>query len=92
MSPLDAFWHLGNFVGPALFLGAFCASVAWLLWRAEVRAVGWWRAAAWGAVPALVACVGGLAWTGRDGGMATYAAMVAASAAGVWGRCLLRSR
>ena len=80
MSPLDAVWHLLNFFGPAVGVGAIGAAIAKLAWRRELRGVRWARLA-WGsgAACALVS-VAGLVVLGRDGAMATYGAMVLASA------------
>jgi hypothetical protein len=86
MGPLDALWHLGNFFLPALALGALAAAAAKLLWRRELAAVAWRRLAA----PASLACaavvLAGLVVFGRDGRMATYAAMVVACALTLWWR------
>lgn len=73
--------HLANFVLPALGLGAVAAALAKLAWWRALKPVAWWRLALWGSTAALLALVGGLVVTGRDGAMATYAAMVVACAA-----------
>jgi len=84
MGPLDVFWHLTNLFLPALALGALAAALAKLLWRRDLAAVPWKRLAA----PASAACaavtLAGLALLGRDGRMATYAAMVVACAFTLW--------
>jgi hypothetical protein len=86
MGPLDALFHLGNLFVPALALGALAAALAKLLWRRELAAVTWRRLA----LPASLVCAGvtlaGLVALGRDGKMATYAAMVAACALTLWWR------
>ena len=84
MGPLDALWHLLNLLLPAAGLGAIAAALSKLLWRAALRGVPWRRLAAWASVAAGVALVAGLVLTGRDGRMATYAAMVLASAGALW--------
>ncbi len=48
------------------------------------------RAGGWAAAAAAAASVGGLALVGRDGAMATYAAMVVAVAAALLWRGFLR--
>lgn len=73
--------HLANFVLPALGLGVVAAVLAKLAWWRALKPVAWWRLALWGSAAALLALVGGLVVTGRDGAMATYAAMVVACAA-----------
>ena len=84
MAPLDALWHLANLFTPALALGALAAALAKLAWRRELASVPWKRLA----VPACAACaavtLAGLALLGRDGRMATYAAMVVACALTLW--------
>ncbi len=86
MEPLAAFWHLTNLFLPALGLGALAAALAKLAWRQELRRVSW-LALAWpAAVSAALATLAGLLLLGRDGKMATYAAMVAACALTLWWR------
>ena len=84
MGPLDALWHVANLFAPALALGALAAGLAKLLWRRQLAAVPWKRLAG----PACAACaavtLAGLALLGRDGRMATYAAMVLACALTLW--------
>jgi hypothetical protein len=86
MGPLDALWHLSNLFLPALALGAVAAALAKLLWRRELGTVSYRRLA----VPASLTCaavvLAGLVLLGRDGKMATYAAMVAACAVTLWWR------
>lgn len=84
MSPLDAVWHLLNFLAPSVFVGGFSALAAKLAWRRELRGVSWLRMMLWSVLPGAAMVVGGLMITGRDGRIATYAAMVAASALGAW--------
>jgi hypothetical protein len=84
MGPIDAFWHLANLFLPALMLGLISSALAKLLWRKELAVVAWKKLAG----PACAACaavvLAGLVITGRDGRMATYAAMVLACAATLW--------
>lgn len=84
MGWLDALWHLLNFLFPALALGLSTATMAKGLWRGELKGVGWLGLAAWGSVASAAASVGGLVLLGRDGRIATYAAMVVACALAVW--------
>lgn len=92
MSPLDAFWHLLNFFAPAAFIGLFTASAAKLIWRHELRNLGWRALLAWAIVPAIAAAVVGLVITGRDGTLLAYAAMVGAAASGLWIAGMFRKR
>jgi hypothetical protein len=84
MGPLDAFWHVSNLFVTALGLGALAAALAKLIWRRELAPVAYKRLAG----PACAACAAvvlvGLVAFGRDGKMATYAAMVAACAFTLW--------
>ena len=86
MGPLDALWHVMNLFLVPLALGALAAALAKLLWRRELAAVPWRRLA----LPASGACalvvLAGLVVFGRDGKMATYAAMVTACALTLWWR------
>jgi hypothetical protein len=86
MGPIDAFGHVFNLFLPALLLGMLGAGLLKLGWRRELAAVPWARVAG----PACAACaavaLGGLVLFGRDGRMATYAAMVVACALTLWWR------
>jgi hypothetical protein len=84
MGPLDAVWHTLNFFAPALGMAVFAASAAKLLWRHELATVRWHRLALWGALAGMAALIGGLAVFGRDGKMATYGALVVATAVALW--------
>ncbi|MDP9044180.1 MAG: hypothetical protein M3O01_05175 [Pseudomonadota bacterium] len=84
LGPFAAVWHLLNLFAPAVGIGLVSAALAKLLWRADLKPVGWLRLAGWAAsVSALVLVAGLVAW-GRDGKIATYAAMVLACAFTLW--------
>ena len=70
---------LGFFL-PALGVGTLAAALAKGLWRSELRAVRWSRLALWSAGAGALASLVGLVVFDRDGMMATYGAMVLASA------------
>lgn len=91
MNALDAVWHLLNFLAPALFVGALSAAGAKLVWARELRGRSWLQLLGWAAIPAVLVALAALVVTGRDGRMSTYAAMVAAAAAGLWTRIPGRS-
>lgn len=91
MNALDAAWHLFNLLSPAAFIGLAASVAAKLIWRQALHATPWTTLFIWAAAPALLVTLGGLAWTGRDGKMSTYAAMVFASALGLWWRIPGRS-
>ena len=84
MGPLDALWHLTNLFVPALALGSLAAALAKLLWRRELGAVSWRRLAGPACAAGALVTLVGLVLTGRDGKMATYAAMVLACAVTLW--------
>lgn len=70
-----------NFFAPALVVGGLAALFVKVLWRRELLGVRWLRLALWGSGGAAAMLVAGLLAFGRDGKMATYAAMVLACAA-----------
>jgi len=80
MGPLDSLNHLLNFLAPAFWMAAAMAVLGRLVLRG--RAAGLGRGLQWlldFGVCALV-LLAGLWLTGRDGKMATYAALVLACA------------
>jgi len=84
LDPLNLFWHLANFVLPAVGVGALTAALCKLLWRRSLARTPWitlaWQASAAG----LAVLVAGLVITGHDGRMITYAGLVVACAAVPW--------
>ncbi len=86
MGPLDAANHLLNLFLPALALGGLSAALAKLLWRRDLAGHSWARLAWPCAAVAAAASLVGLLLFGRDGRMATYAAMVLATAITLWWR------
>jgi threonine/homoserine efflux transporter RhtA len=92
MSFLDALNHLLNLFGPAIGVGLLASALTKLLWRRRLAGVPWRRLALWACAAGALATVGGLIALGRDGRMATYAALVAACAAALWWAGFLRRR
>lgn len=90
MGPLDALWHLANLFLPALLLAALAAGLAKLLWRRELARVRWRALAGAAAVAGGAVTLAGLLVFGRDGRMATYAALVVACASALWWRGFVR--
>lgn len=86
MGPLDLFWHLANLLAPALGMALIAPTLAKLLWRDALRAQPWGPLAAWVGGANAAVLVGGLLLQGRDGRMATYVAMVLATAGLLWWR------
>jgi hypothetical protein len=90
MNPLDALWHVLNFLAPALGVGLLAAGLAKLVWRRELAGLPWLRLAMVGTAPGALMLMLGLWVFGQDGRMATYAALVLASAAALWWYGFLR--
>jgi hypothetical protein len=84
MGPIDAFWHVLNFLLPGLAVAVVAASVSKLLWRRELATVPWYRLTLCAALAGVAALVVGLVVFGRDGKMATYGAVVLCAAAALW--------
>lgn len=84
MGPLDVLWHLLNFLAPAVAVGGLSAALVKLMWHRRLASVRWRRLASWAGGAAAAALVGGLIGFGRDGMMATYAAMVLANTLALW--------
>ncbi|MGA1316226.1 MAG: hypothetical protein ACO3YN_04750 [Rubrivivax sp.] len=84
MSLSEAFWHVFEFVYPALAMGLLCAAGAKGLWRRELSGTPWWRLAVAVALAGIAVMTVGLGVFGRDGRMLTYAALVIVSAVVLW--------
>ena len=84
MGPIDGFWHIANFFPPAGGVGLLAPALCKLLWRRELATVAWRRLAVWATGGAAAALIAGLAVFGRDGRLATYGLLVAASALALW--------
>lgn len=84
MGPLDAAWHLLNFLAPAVGVGGLAAAIAKLLWRADLRSKSLARLTLWASGSAALGLVTALVIFGRDGRMAGYAIVVATAALGLW--------
>jgi hypothetical protein len=80
----QAFWHVAGFLAPAVVLGGLSALAVRLIWRRGLAGRSVWRLWAWASGAALIASLAGLMASGRDGSMATYAAMVLACATALW--------
>ena len=81
MDPGTALLHLANFVAAPLVVGLLSAAATKLLWRRALGGIGLARLALMACGAGLLASIGGLLLLGRDGAMATYAAMIVATAA-----------
>jgi hypothetical protein len=84
VSPLDIVFHLINGLLPALGMALLAPALAKLAWRRALARVPYRRLAGWVGAAATLAWLAGWLITGRDGRMATYAAVVLASALALW--------
>jgi hypothetical protein len=84
MDGLQQVWHWVNLLLAPCCLAAIHAAICKLLWRRELARVSWWRLAAGCAVVALAVDLIGFVWTGHDGAMLTYGAIVVALAVTTW--------
>ena len=80
------FGHEGARVASSLRrgYGILAATLAKLVWRSDLRPVAWLRLTLVSTVAAALALVSGLLVFGQDGRMATYGAMVLATALVLW--------
>ena len=91
MDLLDLFWHGAGFAAPALVLAPAMVLMGRFFGKKGAPALAWRAQAAINLIVCLGVLAVGLVLTGHDGRMATYAALVLASAStqwvlGVWGR------
>lgn len=78
-------WHLLNFIAPALGVAALLGAALWL--QAPARGVqAAWQSTVWLAASGVLVLAAGLALFGRDGKMATYAALVLVMGSVAWWR------
>lgn len=76
--------HLANFVAPAMVLALGLAVAGRFLALNRQKSLVWWAQTAINFVVCLAVLLLGLWFFGRDGKMATYAAMVLAGATAQW--------
>ncbi len=84
MGPLDLLNHLLNFAAPALLVAGLLAFLAPVFMRNKAPARTRSAQAAINFVVGLLALLVGLVFFGRDGKMASYAALVLAVASSQW--------
>ncbi|MFN4115863.1 MAG: hypothetical protein ACK4F7_05090 [Inhella sp.] len=74
MSPLDAFWHLLNFLAPPLLVAVLLVGLAkGLVWRLPLRATPWRLLWAQCALLGVFGQVVALLWLGHEGKLESYA-------------------
>lgn len=81
MDWLDFTWHVAGLVAPALVLAPAMVLASRFWGPKKAKALAWPAQAAINFMVCLAVLVGGLVLSGHDGRMATYAALVLASAA-----------
>jgi hypothetical protein len=81
MSLFDVFWHLAGFVAPALVLAVGLALAGRILGKNATPRLALPAQAAINFAVGVAVLVAALMWTGQDGRMLTYAALVLACAA-----------
>lgn len=84
MGPDDLLWHLLNFVAPALAVAAGVALAARMLRPRGTQGLGWWTSLAINFAAGVAVLGAGLWLGGKDGLMATYAALVGVVASCQW--------
>jgi len=84
LDALGLFWHLANFIAPAVVVGMLCAALCKLLWRRSLARTAWFTLAWQAGGAGLAVLVAGLVITGHDGRMLTYAALVLVCALVPW--------
>ena len=76
MPPLTLIDHLLNFVAPAFFVALTLAILTRWMFRRSAGAPGFWAQIAVNFIAGAAVLAAGLMYFGRDGKMATYAALV----------------
>jgi hypothetical protein len=84
MGPLAVLLHLLSFVAPAVAVGVLVALASRVVAPRGVRPRRWWLPFVLDSAVGVAVLVAGLWFFGRDGKMATYAALVVAVATCEW--------
>lgn len=84
MDPIDLSFHLLNFLAPALGVALLIVLFARLLIRNRASSVPLWKQVAVNFMACALALGIGLWFFGRDGKMASYAAMLLCGASSQW--------
>lgn len=84
MGPLDLVIHLLNFIAPALFVAGLVLLGSRFLLKKVTPAPAKWTQFAINSAIGVAVLAGGLVLFGRDGKMATYAALVLAQGTAQW--------
>ena len=84
MGPLELTRHLLSFIAPAVVVALLVALAARVVLPPAARPASWRLAVALNVLAGIVVLTGGLWYFGRDGKMATYAALVLVVATVQW--------
>lgn len=84
MGPLDLLIHLMSFAAPALFLALLLVLLGRIMVPNKPSALMAWVQAAINFIAGLAVLAAGLWYFGRDGKMATYAALVVVMGTSQW--------
>ena len=84
MGPLDQLYHLANFFAPAIVVGVLLALVGPFVHKKSPVALGFIAQTAINCIAGAVALGLGLLFFGRDGKMASYAALLVFAATSQW--------
>jgi len=84
MDLIDALWHFGNLLAPAVGLGLLLVFLSKILWAPALRAVPAIRLLRMTVLAACAGLVLGLLLTGRDGRMMGHGFTLAGAVLGLW--------
>ena len=84
MGVVDFTVHLLNFAAPALFIALLVVLLSRILVKKQAVALVWYAQAAINYIVCMVLMLTGLWYFGRDGTIASYAAMVLGCATSQW--------
>lgn len=92
MNWLDFFLHVAHLVLPAFGVSVLSATLAKLVWRAELAHCSWLLLAGCTLLAGVIVIIGGLVIHGQDGRMATYLALCVVCALALWWIGFVRRR
>ena len=84
MDGLSLIVHVLNFSAPAVGVSAWITLISPLIWRGSGRWKAWKSRFVLNSLAGLLVLLVGMIWTGQDGKMISYAAMVLACATSQW--------
>jgi hypothetical protein len=84
MDGLSLIVHVFNFLAPAVAVSAWITLISPLIWRGSQPWKAWKSRFVLNSFAGILMLILGLIWTGQDGKMISYAAMVLACATSQW--------